>query len=152
MANLNKVQIIGRLGQDPETKTLDSGATVCNFSVAVNETWKDKQGEKQERTEWCRVQTWNKLAELCAKYLSKGREAYVEGKLRTRSWETQSGEKRYATEIVASEVQFLGSGDNRSQQSSQGGGGGPAYEPEQEDEIPFIGLTNPTHNPGRRAV
>jgi len=134
MPGVNKVLILGHLGQDPQTKTLDGGNTVCNFSVAVNETWKDRNGDRQERVEWCRIQAWGKLAELCGKYLSKGRQAFIEGKLRTRTYE-KDGEKRYATEIVAADVQFLSSGQ---QPSPPQGGGGPAYEPEPEQgDIPF---------------
>lgn len=106
--SVNKVILVGRLGQDPELKYTPSGASVCNFSLATSENWVDKSGQKAERTEWHRIVVWGKLAELCNQYLSKGRQAYVEGKLQTRSWEDQSGQKRYTTEIMASTVQFLG--------------------------------------------
>lgn len=109
MSGINKVIIIGRLGQDPETKAVGQGATVTRLNVATSETWLDKSGQKQERTEWHRITVWGKLAELCGKYLAKGRQVYVEGKLQTRSWE-DNGQKKYATEIVASTVQFLGAG------------------------------------------
>ena len=107
--SVNKVIILGRLGQDPELKYTPSGAGVCNFSLATTESWSDKNsGQKQERTEWHRVVVWGKLAELCNQYLSKGRQAFVEGKLQTRSWDDKSGQKRYTTEINATSVQFIG--------------------------------------------
>lgn len=106
--SLNKVMILGRLGQDPELKYTPSGAAVCNFSVATTETWTDKSGQKQEKTEWHRIVVWGKLGELCNQYLSKGRQAFVEGALQTRSWEGKDGSKRYTTEINAKNVQFIG--------------------------------------------
>ena len=93
--SVNKVIILGRLGQDPELKYTAGGSAVCNFSLATSESWTDRNGQKQEKTEWHRVVVWGKLAELCNQYLSKGRQAYVEGKLATRSWEDQNGQKRY---------------------------------------------------------
>lgn len=105
--SINKVLLIGRLGQDPELKYTPSGTPVCNFSLATSENWADKSGQKQERTEWHRVVVWGKLAELCNKYLAKGRQAYIEGSLQTRSWE-KDGQKKYTTEINAKNVQFLG--------------------------------------------
>lgn len=106
--SINKVMLIGRLGQDPELKYTPSGAAVCNFSLATTESWADKNGQKQERTEWHRVVVWGKLAELCNQYLAKGRQAFVEGSLQTRSWDGKDGTKRYTTEINAKSVQFLG--------------------------------------------
>jgi single-strand DNA-binding protein len=106
--SVNKVIILGRLGQDPELKYTPSGTSVCNFSLATSESWTDKSGQKQEKTEWHRIVVWGKLAELCNQYLTKGRQAFVEGKLQTRSWEDKDGSKRYATEILASTVQFIG--------------------------------------------
>ncbi len=110
MAGVNKVILVGRLGADPEVKTVTGGNTVARLSLATSESWNDKQGQKQERTEWHRVVVWGKLAELCGRYLSKGRQVYVEGRLQTRSWEDQQGQKRYSTEVVAGTVQFLGAG------------------------------------------
>ncbi len=107
--SVNKVIILGRLGQDPELKYTPTGAAVCNFSLATSENWTDKSGQKQERTEWHRVVVWGKLAELCNQYLTKGRQAYLEGRLQTRSWEDKNGQKRYTTEINATTVQFIGS-------------------------------------------
>lgn len=105
---MNKVIILGRLGQDPQLKYLPGGSAVCNFSVATTEKWKDKEGVAQEKTEWHRIQVFGKLAELCNQYLAKGRQALVEGKLQTRSWDDKDGTKRYATEVVAQNVQFIG--------------------------------------------
>jgi len=106
--SVNKVIILGRLGQDPELKYTPGGAPVCNFSLATTEAWTDKSGQKQEKTEWHRVVVWGKLAELCNQYLAKGRQAFVEGRLQTRSWDDKDGNKRYTTEINASTVQFIG--------------------------------------------
>lgn len=104
--SLNKVMIIGRLGNNPELKTFSTGNTVANFSVATSENWQ-KDGEKQERTEWHRVVVWGKMADICGKYLSKGSSVYIEGSLQTRSWEDKDGQKRYTTEVNAQRVQFL---------------------------------------------
>lgn len=106
--SVNKVMVLGRLGQDPELKYTPSGQPVCNFSMATTESWNDKSGQKQERTEWHRIVVWGKVAELCNQYLAKGRQAFIEGRLQTRSWEDKSGQKRYTTEINANNVQFLG--------------------------------------------
>ena len=115
---VNKVILIGNLGADPEMKYTASGTPLCNFRLATSETFKDRDGNQQERTEWHRVTVWARLAEICGQYLSKGRQVYVEGSIRTRSWDDQNtGEKRYMTEIVGREVQFLGG------QGGQGGGG-----------------------------
>lgn len=118
MAGINKVIIVGRLGNDPEVKTIGNGQTVTRISVATSEQWSDKDGKKQEKTEWHRIVTWGKLAEICGKHLSKGRQVYVEGRLQTNSWEDQQGQKRYSTEIVANTVQFLGAPSDREQSSS----------------------------------
>ena len=110
MAGINKVILVGNLGGDPEVKYLPSGGAVTNITIATSETWKDKNtGEKQERTEWHRVVFFNKLAEIAGEYLKKGSKVYVEGALRTRKWQDQSGQDRYTTEIVANEMQMLGS-------------------------------------------
>lgn len=106
--SVNKVILLGRLGQDPELKYTPSGTAVCNFSLATTESWSDKSGQKQERTEWHRIVVWGKLAELCNQYLSKGRQAFIEGGLQTRSWDDKQGQKRYTTEINAKTVQFVG--------------------------------------------
>lgn len=126
--SVNKVIILGRLGQDPELKYTPGGMAVCNFTVATSESWADKAGQKQERTEWHRIVVWGKLAELCNQYLTKGRQAFIEGGLQTRSWDDKSGQKRYTTEIVAKTVQFIGgaaAGAGAGKESSQGA---PAYD------------------------
>jgi single-strand DNA-binding protein len=110
MAGINKVILIGNLGKDPELRHTPQGQAVCNFSIATSESWTDKSGQKQERTEWHRIVVWGKLGELCAKYLSKGRQAFIEGKLQTRAWDDKDGQKRYTTEVIATSVQFLGGG------------------------------------------
>jgi single-strand DNA-binding protein len=106
--SVNKVILLGRLGQDPELKYTPGGSPVCNFSLATTESWTDKSGQKQEKTEWHRVVVWGKLAELCNQYLAKGRQAFLEGRLQTRSWDDKDGNKKYTTEILASTVQFIG--------------------------------------------
>ena len=121
MAGVNKVTIVGRLGQDPEMKAVGQGSTVTRLNVATSESWVGKDGQKQERTEWHRVVVWGKLAEICAKYLSKGKQVYLEGKLQTRSWD-DNGVKKYSTEIIASSVQFLGNNDGGSGGGSSSGG------------------------------
>ena len=106
---INKVTIVGHLGNDPEVKYMPSGGAVTNISVATSESWKDKQtGQPQERTEWHRIVFFNRLAEIAGEYLKKGSQVYVEGSLRTRKWQDQSGQDRYTTEIVGSEMQMLG--------------------------------------------
>jgi single-strand DNA-binding protein len=144
---VNKVILVGNLGNDPETRTLPSGGSVSNISVATSEVWKDKNtGEKQERTEWHRVVFFNRLAEIVPQYLRKGSKVYIEGSLRTRKWQDQSGHDRYSTEIVASEMQML---DSRGQQQGgqqggqqQGYGDYPEAAPAAptegvDDDIPF---------------
>ena len=115
---INKVILVGNLGQDPETRYMPSGNAVTNISIATSESWKDKQtGEQQERTEWHRVAFFNRLAEIAGEYLKKGSKVYVEGSLRTRKWQGQDGQDRYTTEIIATEMQML---DSR---GDMGGGG-----------------------------
>ncbi len=119
--SVNKVILLGRLGQDPELKYTPGGAAVCNFSMATTEAWTDKQGAKQEKTEWHRIVVWGKLAELCNQYLAKGRQAFVEGRLQTRSWDDKDGSKRYTTEILANTVQFIGGATASNENRSAGG-------------------------------
>ncbi|MCK9240662.1 single-stranded DNA-binding protein [Desulfocurvus sp.] len=107
MASLNKVMIIGRLGRDPELRYSQSGAAICNLNVATDESYTDKQGQRVEQTEWHRVAVFSRQAELCANYLRKGSQVYVEGSLQTRKWQAQDGTDRYTTEIKALRVQFL---------------------------------------------
>jgi len=109
MANLNKVMLIGRLGQDPEIRYTQSGSAVANVTIATNDYWTDKQGGKQERTEWHSLVLWGKLADLAQSYLKKGSQVYVEGRLQTRDWEDQQGQKHYKTEVVVTTMQFLDS-------------------------------------------
>lgn len=117
MASVNKVILVGNLGKDPETRYMPSGEAVTNVTVATTETWKDKNsGEKREATEWHRVVFFRKLAEIASQYLRKGSQVYIEGSLKTRKWQDQSGQDRYTTEIVADEMKMLG--------SRTGGGGG----------------------------
>ena len=116
---INKVILVGNLGGDPETRYMPSGSAVTNFTVATNESWKDKQtGEQKERTEWHRVVMFDRLAEIAAEYLRKGSQVYIEGKLQTRKWQGQDGQDRYTTEIRANEMQMLG---------GRGGGGGGSF-------------------------
>lgn len=107
-AGVNKVILVGHLGADPEIRYTQSGAPVATIRLATSESWKNKNGQKEEKTEWHRVIAWAKLAELAGQYLSKGRQIYVEGRIQTRSWDDKEGHKRYSTEIVATNIQFLG--------------------------------------------
>ena len=146
MSGLNKVMLIGRLGSDPELRYTPDGTAVANFSIATSEEWKDKNtGEKKERTEWHRVVAWRKLGEICGEYLAKGKQIYVEGRIQTRSWEDKDGNKRYTTEIVASDIQFLGAKDSNNASGSyinKSAAGGPDMPAPQgseprDDDIPF---------------
>ena len=119
---VNKVILIGNLGSDPELRYTGSGTAVCNFSLATTESYKDRDGNQVENTEWHRVVAWARLAEICGEYLSKGRQVYIEGQLQTRQWEDKDGNTKYTTEIKAREMQMLGSRD-----SGDGGGGGGSY-------------------------
>ena len=106
---INKVIIVGNLGQDPDTRYMPSGSAVTNMTVATNESWKDKQtGEQKDRTEWHKVAMFGRLAEIAAEYLRKGSQVYIEGKLRTRKWQDQNGNDRWTTEVIADEMQMLG--------------------------------------------
>ncbi len=110
MTGVNKVILVGHLGRDPEVRHTESGTTVANFNIATTERYNDKQGERQERTEWHRIVAWAKLADICEKYLHKGKQVYIEGRLQTRSWD-EDGKKRYTTEVVARELVMLGKRD-----------------------------------------
>ena len=125
MGSINKVILIGNLGADPELKYTPSSRALCNLRIATTEVFKDKSGQKQERTEWHRVTVWGDQAENCSKYLSKGRSVYIEGKLQTRSYEKE-GQKHYATDVVADRVVFLGGGGGGGAEGGarRGGGGG----------------------------
>ncbi|MCP3164844.1 single-stranded DNA-binding protein [Myxococcus qinghaiensis] len=119
---VNKVILIGNLGADPEVRFTPGGQAVANFRIATSESWQDKNGQKQERTEWHRIVVWGKLAELCGEYLKKGRQCYVEGRLQTREWMDKENRKNYTTEVVANAVTFLGGRD--AGDGASGGGGG----------------------------
>ncbi|MBW1722485.1 MAG: single-stranded DNA-binding protein [Deltaproteobacteria bacterium] len=138
MASVNKVILIGNLGADPELRYTASGRPVATFNLATSEQWTGKDGEKSERTEWHRIVAWARLGEICGEYLRKGSQVYIEGRLQTRAWEDREGNKRYTTEIVAQNMQMLGSpvkgGETRPKE-------GPLQEEEPvsipEDDIPF---------------
>jgi single-strand DNA-binding protein len=148
-SGVNKVILIGRLGQDPEVRYTTNGGAVANFSLATNESWTDKSGQKQERTEWHRIVVWGKTAEICGQYLSKGRQAFIEGKLQTREWNDKEGNKRYTTEVVAQNVQFLGGGGSGEKSAGTGGdfaapapsdfeaSGDSSHKGMTDDEVPF---------------
>jgi single-strand DNA-binding protein len=123
MGSINKVILIGNLGADPELKYTPSSRALCNLRVATTEVFKDKSGQRQERTEWHRVTVWGDQAENCSKYLAKGRSVYIEGKLQTRSYEKE-GQKHYATDVVADRVVFLGGGGGGEAGGGRRGGGG----------------------------
>ncbi|MFN2238847.1 MAG: single-stranded DNA-binding protein [Thermoanaerobaculia bacterium] len=146
--SINKVILIGRLGRDPEVRSTPSGATVAKFSIATDEKFTDRSGERQERTEWHNIVAWAKLAEICGQYLKKGKLVYIEGSLRTDSWDDkETGVKKYRTEIVARDMQMLDrKGDDEGGGSWSGGGGGrnsdssgPASSgPDvEDDDVPF---------------
>jgi len=119
MPSVNKVILLGNLGRDPELRFLPNGDAVCNFSIATTDSWKDKAGEKQEKTEWHNIVMYRKLAEIAGEYLKKGRPVYLEGRLQTRKWQTKDGQDRYTTEIVADNMQMLGGRDAGAQTSSK---------------------------------
>ncbi len=148
MASVNKAIIIGNLGKNPEVRFTQSGQPVCNFTIATNERWTDKGGQSQERTEWHRIVVWGKQAEHCGQYLSKGRSVYVEGRIQTREWTDKEGKKNYTTEIVATNVTFLGGGKGEGAGASGGNDFGPPppdFEPAHmgggrggpDEDIPF---------------
>jgi single-strand DNA-binding protein len=122
---VNKVILIGNLGADPDMRYTPSGQGVCELRVATNESWNDKNGQRQERTEWHRIVIWGKRAEVCSKYLSKGRQVFVEGRIQTRTYDDKDGVKRYITEIIAQDVQFLGGGGREGGGRDAGRGGDP---------------------------
>ena len=144
---VNKVILIGNLGNDPDSRFMPNGNAVCTLSIATSESWKDKQtGEQQERTEWHRVVLYNRLAEIANEYLRKGSKVYVEGSIRTNKWQDKDGNDRYTTEIIANEMQMLGGrgggGGSFGGGSPQQGGGGGSAPPEPatddfDDDIPF---------------
>ena len=128
MAGLNKVILIGNLGRDPELRYTANGQPVANFTLATTESWTNKSGEREQRTEWHRIVTWGRLAEICGEHLNKGKQVYVEGRLQTREWEDREGNKRKTTEVTANQVLMLGRrGD---------GPGGPSSPPDAPEDSP----------------
>ncbi|UCD70682.1 MAG: single-stranded DNA-binding protein [Syntrophobacterales bacterium] len=143
MAGINKVILVGNLGADPEVRYLNTGTAVANFRMATTQNIKNREGEREARTEWHRVVAFGRLAEICGEYLNKGKQVYIEGRLRTRSWDDRNGNKRWTTEIIATTMQMLGSpGDQGAIEAEipdlEGGAdSGAEAEQEQEDDIPF---------------
>jgi single-strand DNA-binding protein len=135
MASVNKVILIGNLGRDPEVRYMPDGGAITNVSIATTENWKDKNGEKQEKTEWHRVAFFGKLAEIAGEYLKKGSQVYVEGRLQTRKWQDKEGNDKYTTEIVADRMQMLG--------SRQGMGGGGERDASERDAAPRPSAAKP---------
>ena len=140
---VNKVILIGRLGADPEIRYTPSGAEVTTFRIATSENWTNKNGEKEEKTDWHRIVTWRNLAKICGEYLSKGKLVYIEGKLRTRNWEDKDGNKRTITEVEATEMKMLGGPGEGGRKTKEAGpeyGAAPGAPPapaKDEDDIPF---------------
>ena len=135
MASVNKVIIVGNLGRDPETRYTADGAAITNASIATMDRWKDKNtGETKEATEWHRVVFFNRLAEIASEYLKKGSAVYIEGKLKTRKWTDKSGADKYTTEIVADQMQMLGSRDKKDRAAPQAAD---PVAPNDDDDIPF---------------
>jgi len=137
--SVNKAILVGRLGADPEVRFTGAGRAVCNFRIATDSVWKDRDGNRQKRTEWHKIVVFGPQGETCGKYLSKGREVYVEGELQTRSYEKE-GQKHYSTEIVAQTVRFLGGGGERGAGRDMGGDsdmGGGFDAPMADDDVPF---------------
>jgi single-strand DNA-binding protein len=134
MASVNKVIVLGNLGKDPDLRHLPNGDAVCNFSLATTESWKDKEGNKQDKTEWHNIVIFRKLAEIAGEYLKKGRPVYIEGRLQTRKWQDKDGKDRYTTEIVADQMQMLGSRDEAKEVAKTSA---PANFDDMESDIPF---------------
>ena len=145
MGSVNKVILVGNLGRDAELRYTAGGAAVSTLNLATTEVWNDKQGQKQEKTEWHRIVLWGKQAESLQEYLVKGKQIYVEGRLQTRQWDDKDGNKRYTTEIKADRITLLGGGGGRSGGMDRGGGAtqapgasnDPPMEPITDDDIPF---------------
>jgi single-strand DNA-binding protein len=136
---VNKVILVGRLGADPEVRYTQEGTMVTNFRLATNEQWTDKSGERMMKTEWHRIVSFGKLAEICGNYLAKGRLVYVEGRIQTRSWDDRDGNKRYTTEIIAQNMQMLEPKGQESDQSSVPDFGGSTFGDQgmPDDDVPF---------------
>ena len=138
MASVNKVILIGFIGKDPETRYMSNGEAVTNITLATTDTWKDKNGEKQEKTEWHRVTFYRKLAEIAGEYLKKGKPVYIEGRLETRKWTDKQGIERYTTDIIATDMKMLGSKPAEQAQDKQSARSRPpsGFE-DMDDDIPF---------------
>jgi len=141
---VNKAILIGNLGADPELRSTSSGTPVANFRIATSETYTTREGQRETRTEWHRIVTFGRLAEICGQYLKKGKQVYVEGRIQTRDWEDQSGNKRYTTEIVCNQMQMLGrageSGYSPDESQDTGYDDGGSQEPagaDEDDDLPF---------------
>ena len=153
MSGVNKVILVGNLGGNPEVRYTAGGQPVANFRLATTERWVNRNGEKSEMTEWHRVVAWGKLAEICGQYLQKGKQVYIEGKIRTRQWQDQQGQKRYTTEIVVNNMVMLGRAGERMESTEEPAtvppdatatvppddtaGGGPDLETPTDDDLPF---------------
>jgi len=148
---VNKVILIGNLGSDPEVKYTPSGVPVANVNLATNESWSDRSGEKQERTEWHRLVIWRKLAEIVGQYLKKGSKIYIEGRLETRSWDDQSGQKRYTTEVVVNDLQMLDGRGDGGGDMQQGGYQEPPASGSPEGGSPAGGPPGGSYAPGDSA-
>jgi single-strand DNA-binding protein len=138
MASVNKVILIGNLGRDPEVRYTQNGTAVANFTLATNEVWNDKSGERQERTEWHRIVVWGKQAEIAREHLSKGKQVYIEGSIQTRQWDDREGNKRTTTEIKAQRLMMMGradAGESRMNAAAPPPGDEPGPPP--DDDIPF---------------
>ncbi|MFQ5736531.1 MAG: single-stranded DNA-binding protein [Thermodesulfobacteriota bacterium] len=146
---INKVILVGNLGADPEIRYTPSGTAVTNFRIATSETRTNKEGQRETKTEWHRIVTFGKLAEICGEYLAKGKQVYIEGKIQTRQWEDRDGNKKYTTEIIANQMQMLGSakdaaaatgggnGEGKGGGDGEGKGGGDEIPPSDIDDVPF---------------
>jgi single-strand DNA-binding protein len=139
MRGVNKVILVGNLGRDPEVRYTRNGTAVATLNIATTETWTDKDGQRQDRTEWHRVVAWSKLAEIVKEYLSKGQQVYIEGKLQTRSWDDREGNKRYTTEVKADQMVMLGGRRDAGDRGSEPPPGPENEEPfeAKEDDVPF---------------
>jgi len=146
MSGVNKVILVGHLGANPEVRYTAGGQPVANLRIATTERWVNKNGEKTEQTEWHRVVAWGKLAEICGQYLQKGKQVYIEGKIRTRQWQDQQGQKRYSTEVVASNMVMLGRAGDRSEMMDEpvtvpaddfGATQNPDLDQANDDDLPF---------------
>ncbi len=143
MANVNKVILIGRLGNQPELRYTPANRAVTELRLAVNRTWTDKSGQRQEKTDWFSVEVWDKNAENCERYLAKGREVYVEGRLTNDEWNDKDGQKRIKTKIVAETIQFIGGRGDAPGEGGGGGGGGSARPAPQRSQGPAPGMGGP---------